>query len=184
MNTSHQIRSVCVYCGSRVGDKNNYEILAADLGSSLADAELELVYGAGSIGLMGILARTALEGGGSVYGVIPKALDAHEITQNDLTELHITKDMHERKNKMYTRADAFVVLPGGLGSLDEFFETLTWAQLSLHKKPIYLLNHNGYWNPLIALIDHVIDEGFAGEDTHDLYEVVEDVSQLMTAFGK
>lgn len=184
MTTSHQIRSVCVYCGSRTGNQDSYKDLAGELGHTLANAGLELVYGAGSIGLMGILARAALDGGGLVYGVIPQALDAHEITQSGLTELHITKDMHERKNKMYDRADAFVVLPGGLGSLDEFFETLTWAQLSLHKKPIYLLNHGGYWDPLIALIDQVIAHDFADEDTHGLYTLVEDVSQLMQALVK
>lgn len=166
------IKNVCVYCGSRMGNSPDFEKLAHTLGVLIARNEMGLVYGAGSIGLMGVVARAARDAGAPVIGIIPEHLDAVEITQEGLAELHITQNMHERKKMMFDRSDAFVVLPGGLGTLDETLEIMTWAQLSLHKKPIILLNHNGYWSPLIELIDHVVEGGFAAKENAELLKVV------------
>lgn len=154
-------RSVCVYCGSRHGNDPAYADAARDLGTALALENWRLVYGAGDVGLMGTLATAAIAAGGDTFGVIPTHLLAREVGKKDLGNLVITETMHERKKVMLMNADAVVVLPGGAGSLDEFFEVLTWAQLGLHAKPILLLNTNGYWDPLTRLIDHVIGEGFA-----------------------
>lgn len=174
-----KIRSVCVYCGSRLGNKPSYEALASDLGQRIADAGMSLVYGAGSIGLMGVVARAARDGGAPVIGIIPEHLDAVEITQDGLSELHVTQNMHERKKMMFDRSDAFIVLPGGLGTLDETFEIMTWAQLSLHKKPILLINHEGYWSPLIELVNNVVEGGFAAPENASLLQIVDDAETAM-----
>lgn len=173
------IKSVCVYCGSRMGKGKEYENLAHDLGERIADAGMNLVYGAGSIGLMGVVARAARDAGADVIGIIPEHLDAVEITQDGLAELHVTRNMHERKKMMFDRSDAFIVLPGGLGTLDETFEIMTWAQLSLHKKPIILLNHKGYWSPLLELVENVVREGFASEANAALLQVAETAEEAM-----
>ncbi len=173
------IKSVCVYCGSRMGKGKEYENLAHDLGERIADAGMNLVYGAGSIGLMGVVARAARDAGADVIGIIPEHLDAVEITQDGLAELHVTRNMHERKKMMFDRSDAFIVLPGGLGTLDETFEIMTWAQLSLHKKPIILLNHKGYWSPLLELVENVVREGFASEANASLLQVAETAEEAM-----
>ena len=167
-----------------MGNLPEFEDLARELGVLLAKNDMGLVYGAGSIGLMGVVARAARDAGAPVIGIIPEHLDAVEITQDGLTELHITQNMHERKKMMCDRSDAFVVLPGGLGTLDETLEIMTWAQLSLHKKPIILLNLNDYWSPLIELIDHVVDGGFAAKENAELLKVVtsaEDAINLLSA---
>jgi uncharacterized protein (TIGR00730 family) len=174
------IKSVCVYCGSRTGNKPYFAEMANQLGHLIAEEDITLVYGAGSVGLMGITARAAVEKGGNVIGIIPEHLDAIEITQEGLGELHITQNMHERKKMMFDRSDAFIVLPGGLGTLDETLEVMTWAQLSLHKKPIILLNQNDYWSPLIDLINHVVDDGFADPKNRDLLHVVETAEEAMS----
>lgn len=174
------IKSVCVYCGSRTGNKPYFAEMANQLGHLIAEEDMTLVYGAGSVGLMGITARAAVEKGGNVIGIIPEHLDAIEITQEGLGELHITQNMHERKKMMFDRSDAFIVLPGGLGTLDETLEVMTWAQLSLHKKPIILLNQNDYWSPLIDLINHVVDDGFADSKNRDLLHVVETAEEAMS----
>jgi len=166
------IKSVCVYCGSRKGNKPYYEQLAQNMGQLVAEHKMQLVYGAGSIGLMGVVARAASESGAEVVGIIPQHLDEIEITQSGLAELHVTDDMHERKKMMFDRSDAFIVLPGGLGTLDETMEMMTWAQLSLHKKPIVLVNYRDFWTPLVELIRHVVDDGFADRDHADLIKVV------------
>lgn len=173
MLQTSKILTVCVYCGSRVGNKPLYAEQATELGKLIAEAGLSLVYGAGSIGLMGIVARSARDNGADVIGIIPDHLDDIEITQNGLAELHITDDMHQRKRMMFERSDAFIVLPGGLGTLDETLEMLTWAQLSLHRKPIILVNSNGYWSPLIELVEHVVQDGFASPENARLLSVVE-----------
>jgi len=170
--TKSTIKSVCVYCGSRLGNKPEYEQLAQQLGQMIASSNMELVYGAGSIGLMGVVARAARDAGAPVIGIIPEHLDAVEITQDGLSELHITDDMHDRKKMMFERSDAFIVLPGGLGTLDETMEMMTWAQLSLHKKPIILINYKDFWSPLIELIKHVVDDGFATAEHGNLITVV------------
>jgi len=134
---------------------------ATVIGRALAATGWRLVYGAGDVGLMGAVARAAQEAGGDTFGVIPQHLVRREIGKTDLTRFVITETMHERKKVMFVNADAVLVLPGGAGSLDEFFEVLTWRQLGLHQKPIVLLNTEGYWQPLRALIDHMIAQGFA-----------------------
>lgn len=171
--------SVCVYCGSRPGANPAYAEAAGALGSAIAGAGWRLVYGAGDVGLMGIVARAAIEGGGDTFGVIPTHLLAREVGKRDLARLVITETMHERKKVMLMNADAVVVLPGGAGSLDEFFEVLTWAQLGLHAKPIILLNTDGYWEPLIALIDHVIEQGFADATLKALLSVAPSAETAM-----
>lgn len=154
-------RSVCVYCGSRMGADPAYAQAARDAGTLIAQNGWRLVYGAGDVGLMGEVASAAQAGNGEVFGVIPVHLFDREVGKQDLSTFVITENMHERKKVMYMNSDAIVVLPGGAGSLDEFFEVLTWRQLGLHEKPILLLNTNGYWDPLLALAQHVVDQGFA-----------------------
>ncbi|GAB5431584.1 MAG: TIGR00730 family Rossman fold protein [Epibacterium sp.] len=155
------VTSVCVYCGSRMGAKPAYEAAARDFGTGLAEAGLRLVYGAGDVGLMGTVARAAQAAGGETFGVIPEHLVKQEVGKRDLTTYVVTETMHERKKVMLYNADAVVLLPGGMGSLDELFEAITWRQLGLHNKPIVVLNTEGYWEPLRALITHVVEEGFA-----------------------
>ena len=144
----------------------------------MAAEEWRLVYGAGDVGLMGEVARAAQSAGARTLGVIPTHLMKREQGKQDLTTLIITENMHERKKVMFMNADAIVVLPGGAGSLDEFFEVLTWAQIGLHKKPIFLLDSEGYWQPLIGLIHHMIGEGFADATLLDLFRCVPDVGAL------
>lgn len=173
------ISSVCVYCGSRDGIHPAYAEAAEDLGSALARAELRLVYGAGDVGLMGRVARAAQTAGGKTFGVIPEHLVRAEVGKRDLDTYIVTETMHERKKVMLYNADAVVLLPGGAGSLDEFFEVLTWAQLDLHAKPIILLNVEGYWAPLVALMDHVIAQGFAEQSLRDFITVCDSVDAAM-----
>ena len=173
-------RSVCVYCGSRDGARPEYREEATLLGKVIAAEGWRLVYGAGDIGLMGAVARAAQEAGADTFGVIPTHLLQREVGKRDLARFIVTENMHERKKVMFMNSDAIVVLPGGAGSLDEFFEVLTWRQLGLHKRPIFLLNTEGYWDPLVALIDHVIAEGFADASLKDFVTVVEDVKRLRT----
>ena len=153
--------SICVYCGSRKGGNPDYATEATALGEALANEGWRLVYGAGDVGLMGLIARAAQAAGGETFGVIPTHLLRLEVGKTDLTSFVITETMHERKKVMLMNADAVVVMPGGAGSLDEFFEVLTWRQLGLHAKPIILLDVAGYWAPLKALMQHVVDTGFA-----------------------
>ena len=150
-----------MYCGSRPGADAAYAADAEKLGSGLADAGLRLVYGAGDVGLMGSVARAAQAAGGETFGVIPKHLVDWEVGKTDLTSYVITETMHERKKVMFMNCDAVVVLPGGAGSLDELFEVLTWRQLGLHEKPVFLVNTAGYWDPLVSLLAHVVAQGFA-----------------------
>ncbi len=173
--------SLCVYCGSRAGIDPAYERDATALGHAMAGAGIRLVYGAGDVGLMGAVARAAQAGGAQTFGVIPTHLLDREVGKTDLGTFVITETMHERKKVMFMNADAVVVLPGGAGSLDEFFEVLTWAQLGLHDKPIYLLNTNAYWTPLLALMDHIVAQGFADPSLLEFVQTVDDVPDLMAA---
>lgn len=173
-------KSVCVYCGSRFGNDPAYKTAADDLGRELAENEMRLVYGAGDVGIMGAVANATQAAGGQTFGVIPVHLLEFEVGKRDLTSFIVTENMHERKKVMYMNADAIVTLPGGAGSLDELFEVLTWRQLGLHDKPVYLLNINGYWDKLIGLIDHVIEEGFADASFRDFLQVVVDVPTVMS----
>lgn len=165
------LRSICVYCGSRVGDRASYVDEATTLGQGIASRGWRLVYGAGDIGLMGTVARAAQGAKGETFGVIPTHLVKAEVGKTDLTRYVVTENMHERKKVMFMNADAIVVMPGGAGSMDEFFEVLTWAQLGLHNKPIVLMNVEGYWDPLIDLMDHMINSGFADASLRDLFHV-------------
>jgi uncharacterized protein (TIGR00730 family) len=171
--------SVCVYCGSRDGADPAYAAAAEALGTAIAAEGWRLVYGAGDIGLMGRVARLAQAGGAETFGVIPAHLFDREVGKRDLTTFIVTETMHERKKVMFMNADAIVVMPGGAGSLDEFFETLTWAQLGLHRKPLILLDVNGFWAPLNALMNHVVENGFAEPTILDFVQTVPDVPALM-----
>ncbi len=174
------LRSVCVFCGARAGLQPAYARDARSLGRLIAAEGWRLVYGAGDVGLMGEVARAALAEGGLTMGVIPTHLLIREQGRRDLAQLVVTEDMHERKKVMFMNSDAIVVLPGGAGSLDEFFEVLTWRQIGLHEKPIFLLNTDGYWQPLIALMDNVIEHGFAETALRDYFVAVPDVETLAT----
>lgn len=167
------VKSVCVYCGSRAGTMPAYAQDAQTVGTLLANEDWRLVYGAGDVGLMGEVARAAQGAGGDTFGVIPAHLVAWEVGKTDLTRYIVTETMHERKKVMFMNANAVIVLPGGAGSLDELFEVLTWAQLGLHAKPIVILNTGGYWDPLITLINHVVDQGFADASLLDFLTVVD-----------
>ncbi|MBX6312592.1 MAG: TIGR00730 family Rossman fold protein [Isosphaeraceae bacterium] len=151
---------VCVFCGSQPGVRPLYAEAARRVGAALARSGLGLVYGGGRVGLMGIVADAALAEGGRVIGVIPEALSAREIAHAEVTELIVVPGMHERKALMAAQASAFLALPGGVGTLEEFFEILTWAVLGLHNKPIGILNVDGYYDPLLHLLRHAADEGF------------------------
>ncbi|GAA3875313.1 TIGR00730 family Rossman fold protein [Celeribacter arenosi] len=171
--------SICVYCGSRGGARPIYETSATHLGEQIAAKGWRLVYGAGDVGLMGAVARAAQSAGAQTFGVIPIHLMKQESGKQDLSTFVVTENMHERKKVMFMNSDVIVVLPGGAGSLDEFFEVLTWKQIGLHDKPIYLLSQDGYWAPLEALIDHVVDEGFAPASTATSFVTVPTVDALI-----
>ncbi len=177
------LRSVCVFCGSRPGHNPAHVQAARDLGAGLAEKGWRLVYGAGDVGLMGEVARAAQTAGARTLGVIPTHLIGREKGKRDLSQFIITEDMHERKKVMFMNSDAIVVMPGGAGSLDEFFEVLTWAQIGLHGKPIFLLDVEGYWQPLLALIDHTVAEGFADASIRTLFTALPDVEALTAALS-
>jgi len=170
--------SVCVYCGSRDGADPAYAQAAQDCGTLLATNGWRLVYGAGDVGLMGRVARATQAAGGDTFGVIPEHLLKWEVGKTDLTTFIVTETMHERKKVMLMNANAVVVLPGGAGSMDELFEALTWRQLGLHAKPIFILNINGYWDALLALLDQIVAEGFADPSLMKFLTVVPDVAVL------
>ena len=167
--------SICVFCGSRSGARPSYEAAALETGAMLARNRWRLVYGAGDVGLMGTVARAVQTEGGLTFGVIPIHLVQREVGRTSLDSYVVTETMHERKKVMFMNADAIVMLPGGAGSLDEFFEVLTWRQLGLHDKPVVLSNTEGYWDPLMGLIDHVIAEGFAGDTLRGYVTLASDV---------
>ena len=175
--------SVCVYCGARAGARPAYANAAETLGRGLARRQWRLVYGAGDVGLMGTVARAAQDAGGETFGVIPQHLVDWEVGKTDLSTYVVTETMHERKKVMLMNADAVALLPGGAGSLDEFFEVLTWRQLGLHAKPIIAVNVDGYWDPLMALMRHVVDEGFAGASVIDMVSVVPDAGAALDALA-
>jgi uncharacterized protein (TIGR00730 family) len=155
-----KLTSICVYCGANAGRSPEYAAAAMALGEAMAKNGVRLVYGGGSVGLMGILARTVMENGGNVSGIIPQFLKDREVMLREVPDLLVTSNMHERKQAMFQRADAFVALPGGIGTLEEVVEVMTWAQLDQHVKPVLILNINGFWNPLIALFERMMQEGF------------------------
>lgn len=173
------MKNICVYCGSAAGAKPEYHAAARRLGGILAARGLGLVYGGGCVGLMGIIADAVLAGGGRVVGVIPQALAVREVAHHGLTELHVVADMHERKAMMASRADAFLTLPGGIGTFEEFFETLSWGMLGLHKKPMGVLNVAGYFDPLIALLEHGVAERLVRREFLDLLVVSTDPGAIV-----
>ena len=175
--------SLCVFCGSKNGDNPAHEATARRLGELMAARGTRLVYGGGRIGLMGVVANTVFEAGGEVIGVIPDFLMKLEVGNDKVGELIITDSMHTRKAKMFELSDAAIVLPGGLGTLDEAIEMMTWKQLRQHNKPIILISVDGYWQPFLALIDAVIDGGFAHPKVRDLISVVDDVDNVFEALA-
>ena len=178
------MRKICVYCGSSDGTRPEYRQAAADLGRSMVEKNLDLVYGGAGVGLMGTLADTVLSGGGRVTGVIPESLINREISHPGLTELVVVGSMHERKSMMADLSDAFIALPGGIGTMDELFEILTWAHLGIHKKPCALLNMVGYYDHLNAFVQHGVDQGFIRKETAAKLIIQDDPESLLDLFMK
>ena len=182
---TRQIQRLCVFCGSSSGTRPVYAEAAAQLGRDLAKSKIALVFGGGRVGLMGILADSVLAAGGQAIGVMPRALVEKEIAHTSLTELHVVESMHQRKSLMADLADAFLLLPGGFGSWEEFCEVLTWLQLGIHRKPCAILNVAGYYNGLLSLADQALAEGFLRPAHHKMVIVVDHpqaaLSQLTNA---
>ena len=179
-----EISSLCVFCGSKTGESPAYEAAARRLGEQMADRGIRLVYGGGRIGLMGVVADAVLAGGGEVIGIIPEFLKDLEVGNDAVTEQIVTGSMHARKTRMFELADGFVVLPGGLGTLDETLEIITWKQLQLHAKPVVVLNTDGYWSVFEDLIRRTVDSGFAHSAVAELFTMVakpEDVFPALAA---
>ncbi len=172
------IASLLLFCGSRTGTDPAHAETAAAFGTLLAARGITLVYGGGGVGLMGIAARACLAGGGTVIGIIPQSLMTAEIAQAGLTEMIVTETLHARKAIMHARADAIVALPGSIGTLDELFETITWRELGIHDKPVWLLGANGYWDPFLALLAHLDAQGFAPPNLADLYQPLAGLEDL------
>lgn len=177
------IKSLCIFCGSRNGAIPEYRAQAARLGELCGQQALEVVYGGGHVGLMGVVADAAMAAGGKVTGLIPGRLLEREVGHRNISELIVTEGMFDRKDQMIARSDAFAILPGGLGTLDELFEVLTLRQLGYHQKPIVLINIDGFWDPLNALIGHVVDGAFADPDTSSMMHTVKDVDAVLPALG-
>jgi uncharacterized protein (TIGR00730 family) len=177
------IASLCVYCGSSDRVDPSHLAAAAELGRSAAERGIEIVFGGGRVGLMGVLADAALGAGGQVTGIIPEHLQAMEVGHNGVSRLEVVGSMHSRKMRMCELSDAFCVLPGGLGTLDETFEIVTWKQLGLHDKPIVVINHQGFWDPLIGLIDHQVAAGYVRSGHAQLFTLVDRVDQVFEALA-
>jgi uncharacterized protein (TIGR00730 family) len=174
------LRSVCVFCGSRFGNDPQYTLVAQELGKLIGINGLRLVYGAGDVGLMGEIAKATQENGGKILGVIPNHLLKLEVAKTDLDTFIVTENMHERKKVMFSNSDIIVVMPGGVGTLEEFFEVLTWKQLGLHTKDIILLNVEGFWNNLVGLIEGLVESKFANKKILSQFIVVNSVKELTT----
>ena len=171
-----ELKRICVFCGSHFGNDPAYRAAAVEFGERMAERGLGLVYGGGAVGMMGVVADAVLTGGGEVIGVIPKSLRDREVAHEGLTELQVVDSMHERKRLMYAQAGAVVALPGGIGTLDELFESMTWNQLGLHLKPACVLNVGGYFDPLVAMLDRALAQGFVGRAYTD-FLLVESTSE-------
>ena len=178
------LRNVCVYCGSASGDDPLHAEAARALGLALVAADLGLVYGGGNNGLMGVVARTVLEAGGRVTGIIPDFLEKRELMLREAQDLIIVPDMHTRKRLMFERADAFVALPGGVGTLEELVEQLTWVQLGRHRKPVLMADVGGFWRPLLSLLAHMRENGFIRQDTEVRYLVSEKIEDIVPMLKK
>lgn len=177
------LRSICVFCGASPGANPIYAEAAAELGRSLAKAGVTLVYGGGEVGLMGVVADAAMAAGGEVIGVIPQSLQDSEIGHKGLTRLEVVSGMHARKARMAELADAFIALPGGLGTLEELFEVWTWGQLGYHGKPLGLLEVNGFYGKLIGFLDHLVEERFVRSTHRSMLQVRETPAELLEALS-
>ena len=177
-------KRLCVFCGSSHGANSVYADTAKNLGSELARRGIELVYGGGNVGLMGVIADATLAAGGKVIGVIPEALMAKELGHKSIQDLRVVKTMHERKALMAELSDGFIAMPGGIGTFEEFFEIVTWAQLGFHSKPCALLNVNGFYDPLLQLVDHAIAEQFVKPKQRELVVVESDFSTLLDRMAR
>jgi uncharacterized protein (TIGR00730 family) len=173
------IQRIAVYCGSKIGLSDAYQVMARELAMTLVDERVELVFGGGKVGLMGVLADTVLAHGGKVTGVIPSGLDIDEVVHKDLTELVKVPGMHQRKAMMLDLADACIAMPGGIGTMDEIFEAWTWGQLGIHTKPVGLLNVEGYFNSLIEYLSTMVRQGFLSQKHHDRLYISESPSDLL-----
>lgn len=176
------MKSICVYCGSHMGNSERYAETASAVGQEFAKRNIELIYGGGRVGLMGVIADAVLENGGRVQGVIPKALMEREVGHQQIQELHITTDMHSRKALMEKLSDGFLVLPGGFGTMDELFEIITWRQLGIHKKPVVVLNTDGYFDQLENFISSMIENGFVKERNGGLVTFASDIGEAIKQF--
>jgi len=173
------MKRICLFCGSSPGVLPEYAAVAAELGRALAERGVGLVYGGGRVGLMGAAADAALAAGGEVIGVIPEAIRELDVQHDGCTELHVVPSMHERKQLMHELSDGFITLPGGHGTFDELFETITWLQLGYHRKPVGLLDVAGYYRPLVAMLDHALDQGFLTPFVRELLLVEEELPALL-----
>jgi uncharacterized protein (TIGR00730 family) len=176
------VDSICVFCGASAGRDPAYAALAARVGSGLAARGIRLIYGGGRVGLMGAVADAALAAGGEVVGVIPRRLVERELAHPLITQLHVVASLHERKAMMFELADGFIALPGGLGTLEELAEVASWGQLELHRKPIGLLGPPGFWEPLLAWLDHAVAEGFIAPQHRPLVTLDADLETLLGRF--
>ena len=175
--------SVCVYCGSRLGNKPGYQALAQALGTAIGQRGWQLVYGGGRAGLMGTVADATLKAGGRVVGVIPESLMKLEVGHAGLTELHVVDSMHSRKKLMAESSDAFIAMPGGIGTFEELFEVWTWRHLGYHDHPLGLLDTEGYWLPMMAFLQHSVAEGFMGADQMAMLRVDDEIERLLDAMA-
>lgn len=175
------IKSLCVYCGSSINVDEDFKTAAKEMGRILAENKIRLVYGGGKAGLMGIIADSVMDNGGEVTGIIPSHIADREIQHKSLTELHVVESMHVRKQMMVDHSDAFLVLPGGIGTLDETCEIMTWRQLGIHDKPIIIGNIKGYWTPFMKAIDNIVAEGFMREGDKKITIIVDDVKDVLPA---
>lgn len=171
-------QSVCVFCGAQNAVPQQHLDLAKKFGNDLAKNGRKLVYGGGDCGLMGAVANGALEEKGEVIGVFPRSLSRIEVEHQTLTKMYLVDTMHERKQIMYDHSSVFVILPGGFGTMDEMFEVITWKQIGVHNKPVVILNHEGYWNPLKELMENIIEKGFAKPNTREFYRYVDTHEEL------
>jgi uncharacterized protein (TIGR00730 family) len=172
------ITSLAVFCGASLGYDKRYSVLASEVGTFLANNRIKLVYGGGGIGLMGEVANKVSSLGGEVVGVIPQRLFIKEVAHQGLTDLRVVENMHQRKDLMYQLSDSFLILPGGMGTMDEFFEILTWKQLGLHQKQIIILNENKYFSSMLNWIDQSIKEGFIKDHDKNLFQVVDSIEDF------
>lgn len=176
-----KIKKLCVFCGASDAVEPHFLEHGKQFGKMMAERNIRLVYGGGDCGMMGAVANSVMKAGGEVTGVFPKFLNEYESEHTSLTEMIMVEDMHTRKWKMFEESDGIAVLPGGFGTLDESFEVITWKQLGRHEKPIIINNYQGYWNALVSLKEHIIENGFAKPETRDLYKVVDSLEEVFEA---